>query len=125
MTEVLTSKQFRDMTKPRANKYGAKKVRIDGHTFDSAREARRYADLKQMQDLGFIEALELQPKFPIIIDDKQLYHDNGRKVIVTLDFRYKQDGKVIVEDAKGAKPRDWSLKKTLVQAIYGIKVVEV
>lgn len=126
MIERMTSKQFRDMQgKGRANKYGARKTCIDGHVFDSRREADRYATLKQMQDVGLIESLELQPAFPIIINDKQVYHESGRKLIVKLDFRYRQNGKVVVEDSKGARPRDWSFRKAIVQAIYGIKVVEV
>lgn len=125
VSEHITSKQYRDMNKPRGNKFNAKKVRIDGHTFDSKREGQRYATLKQMQDLGLIESLELQPAFPIIIDDKQVYHENGRKLIVKLDFRYRQNGKTICEDAKGMRPRDWSFRKAIVEAMYGIKVVEV
>ena len=49
----------------RYNKYGAHKTTIDGHTFDSAREAERYCELKVMAKAGVIKHLELQPSFPL------------------------------------------------------------
>lgn len=129
MTETLTAKQFRDMNKPR-NKFNAKKVRIDGHMFASKREGQRYAVLKQMQDAGQISDLELQPVFPLIINDKQVLikskrYRNGRAAKYTADFRYRQDGKVIVEDVKSEATRTEAsaLRIAVAETIYNMKVV--
>lgn len=129
MTETLTAKQFRDMNKPR-NKFNAKKVRIDGHMFASKRESQRYAALKQMQDAGQISDLELQPVFPLIINDKQVLikskrYRNGRAAKYTADFRYRQDGKVIVEDVKSEATRTEAsaLRIAVAETIYNMKVV--
>lgn len=129
--EHMTAKQFlAAQGKPRKNKYGAKKTRIDGHTFDSKREADRYATLKQMQDCGLISDLELQPAFPLIIEDKQVLirskrYKNGRAAKYTADFRYRQDGKVIVEDVKSEASRTEAsaLRMAVAETIYSMKVV--
>ena len=45
------------------NKYNARKVAVDGIAFDSVREARRYKELKLMQQAGKISDLRLQVPF--------------------------------------------------------------
>lgn len=126
--EHMTAKQYRDI-KPRKNKFGAKKARIDGHTFDSIKEAKRYAALKQLEDCGVISDLELQPVFPLIIDDRHVLirskgYPNGRAAKYTADFRYRQDGKVIVEDVKSDPTRKTSaLRIAVAETIYNMKVV--
>ena len=47
-------------------KYGNKKVQVDGITFDSRKEANRYAELKMLEKCGAIKQLELQKKFVLI-----------------------------------------------------------
>ena len=96
------------------NKYGNKKVVVDGYTFDSKKEARRYGELKLMERAGKIKDLELQPKFELIptirTEDETL-----RKVSYIADFKYidLESGKVIVEDVKGFKTDVYLLKKRL------------
>lgn len=48
------------------SKYGAKKVTIDGVTFDSKKEARRFNDLTQLARAGQIVNLRRQVKFVLI-----------------------------------------------------------
>ena len=63
------------------NKYKAVKTTIDGITFDSKREAKRYTELKILEKAGYITHLELQPEYPITI--------NGIKLCKYIaDFRY-------------------------------------
>lgn len=45
------------------NKYGNRKVVIDGIKFDSQKEGNRYCELKLLQRAGEISNLQLQPKF--------------------------------------------------------------
>jgi hypothetical protein len=100
------------------SKYGAVKTEIDGLVFASKREARRYSELKLAERSGDISNLELQPKFPLIV--------NGKKVATYIaDFRYTENGNVVVEDVKGVRTAIYRLKKKMVKALYGIEIVEV
>jgi len=102
------------------NKYRAIKTTIDGITFDSKKEANRYAVLKLMEKTGAISHLELQPEYKIEI--------NGRKICTyRADFRYinksaigvnGQAGAMVVEDVKGMKTPVYRLKKKLVEVCF-------
>lgn len=48
------------------NKYYSKKVTIDGETFDSKKEARRYRELLLLEKAGEITGLERQVPFVLI-----------------------------------------------------------
>lgn len=103
---------------PKKNKYGAIKEEVDGHTFDSKAEARRYRALRLMEQAGEIRALELQPVFPLHVGDTTI----GKYVA---DFTYEDaDGTVIVEDTKGVKTPMYRWKKRHMKAEYGIDVKE-
>ena len=100
------------------SKYGAVPTTLDGLRFASKAEARRYQDLKLMEAAGEIAYLECHPCFPLIV--------NGVKVGTYIaDFMYWQEGRRVVEDVKGVRTQVYALKKKLVQALYGIEVVEV
>jgi len=96
------------------NKYGNKKVRFEGIVFDSKKEARRYADLKLLQQQGLISDLELQKKFDLIPTTR---YEGGslRKITYTCDFFYydKQRKETIVEDVKGIETDIFKLKLRL------------
>lgn len=54
--------------KPKAakrNKFNAQKVEMDGMTFDSKKEHKRYIELKAMQQRGEIFSLEHHTKFEL------------------------------------------------------------
>lgn len=101
------------------NKYGNKKVVVDGHPFDSKREARRYKELKLLERAGKIKDLELQPKFELI-PTVRTEHETLYKVSYYADFRYVEcdSARVIVEDVKGFKTREYILKKKLLLHKY-------
>ena len=126
-----------------SSKYKAVKTTIDGITFDSKKEAKRYTELKLLEKTGMITHLELQPTYDITI--------NGAKICkYKADFRYftvraennepsynskgewqtptmtgQKEGQ-IVEDVKGFKTPIYRLKKKLVEACYpGTQIVEV
>ena len=82
-------------------KYRNQKVEIDGHTFDSKAEGRRYLSLKLLERGNRIEGLELQPSYP-------LYSRTGAKIGKYVgDFKYTELGDsgqplgVVCEDVKG------------------------
>ena len=103
----------------RKSKYGAKKTVVDGITFDSGAEAKRYDELKKLERAGEISGLSLQPAFPIAI--------NGNKVAeYRADFAYFRGSDRVIEDVKGVKTPVYRLKKKLVEALYaGVRIVEV
>jgi hypothetical protein len=107
------------------SKYKNVKTAVDGVTFDSGAEARRYGELKLLERAGAIENLTLQPKFDCVVD--------GTKVCTyRADFSYftrTPSGlgeKRVVEDVKGYKTPVYKLKKRLVEAIYrGVTITEI
>lgn len=103
----------------RRSKYGAVKTVVDGITFDSKAEARRYGELKLLQAAGVIKDLEMQPRYDITINDKFC-------AFYKADFRYIQDGEMVVEDVKGMKTPMYRLKKKLVEALYPhVEIMEI
>lgn len=101
----------------KANKYKAKKCKIDGYTFDSLMEGRRYNELKLLNQSGRIDGIFVHPAFSIFIKEVFIC-----KVI--LDFGYFDNDKLdtVYEDVKGCKTALSSLKKKLVEAQYSITV---
>ena len=117
------------------NKYNARKVAVDGIAFDSVREARRYKELKLMQQAGKISDLRLQVPFELVPalyeHSGEIYTKGKRKgqpkrgkciekaVIYKADFVYTENGCQIVEDAKGVPTKDYIIKRKLFKQIYG------
>lgn len=107
--------------KKTTSKYGNKKTVVDGITFDSKKEAARYAELKLMEKAGVIMSLELQPTFPVYIDGKKVFEYRA-------DFKYwidGKDGRYVIEDVKGVKTDVYRIKKKCVEAQYGITITEI
>lgn len=132
MVEHVSANEARKLiakAKPKGrSKYGAKKTVVDGITFDSMAEAKRYGELKALERGGLIAGLQVHPKFEAVV--------NGIVVCkYTADFSYREGfvswlkpGPVTVEDVKSEgtrRARDWSLKKRLVEAACGITITEV
>lgn len=106
-----------------ANKYKAKKCTVDGITFDSKKEAKRYGELKLLVRAGEISHLELQPDFEVAINGKHIC--NYKADFGYVDVKTKE---VIIEDVKSVATSQIStyrLKKKLVEAIYQIEIKEV
>lgn len=99
-------------------KYGNKITKIDGYKFHSKKEAYYYLYLKSQLTKGFITSLELQPIYPIEF--------HGHRICkVILDFKYKdrKTGEVHHIDVKGYDTAMSKLRRKLVEAQYGFKVV--
>lgn len=113
------------------NKYHAKKINIQGETFDSMAEARRWRDLQWLQRGGVIKGLQRQVKY--ILVPKQ-YDDDckiiEREISYVADFvYYDENGQIVVEDVKGYKKGPayavFVMKRKLMLKVYGIRVQEV
>lgn len=111
------------------SKYHAEKTTVDGVTFASKKEARRYQELRLLERAGAVSGIQLQPEFPLYVWDtvnKTATHI-GKYVA---DFRYvlhSPSGLMadVIEDVKGIKTPVYRLKKKMVEAQYGITVREV
>src|SRR5262245_53963283 len=105
----------------RDNKYGNVPTRVDGRIFHSKKEAARYIELQALQNAGLITDLECQPRFRLEV--------GGVHVCDYLaDFRYMRmddpEFSQMVEDGKGHRTREYELKRRLMLAIHGIKILE-
>ena len=107
-------KNFTD-GKVKKSKYKANKVSIDGHTFDSQKEADYYCQLKLRLhgneingfclQLTFILAPGLKYKADFIVFNK----DNSTEVI----------------DVKGFKTKEYIAKKKVFEDKYNLKITEI
>ena len=115
------------------HKYGNKKIQLDGHIFDSKKEAERYIQLRAMRKQGDISGLELQKK---TLRRKSTVNAKGKpvpgKVVVKersyyADFVYYDERRkeYVVEDVKGFKTDVYKLKRDMMYWIHGIEVREV
>lgn len=106
------------------SKYKNKKVTYDGIEFDSIKEARRYQELKLLLRAGAISDLRLQVPYELIpaqyINSKCV----ERAVKYIADFVYAENGKEVVEDAKGVRTDTYKIKKKLMLYVHGIRLKE-
>lgn len=117
------------------SKYGNRKVVRDGIKFDSEREAARFGELKVLHAMGEIRDLRLQANFTLVEGYKTIEGERIKPMVYRADFTYERatepdcNGTVYwlreVEDAKGAKTKDYLLKKKLMQDKFGITIREV
>lgn len=101
------------------NKYKAKKTVINGITFDSKKEARRYSELKLLERAGKIKDLQLQPEFILLESFKNGDDKTVRSMKYIGDFKYTDEhGNTTIEDTKGVKTEAYRLKKKLFEKKY-------
>ena len=110
-------------------KYNNKKVVLNGITFDSQKEARRYRDLSLLERAGEIKSLELQKAF-ILAESVKFENESRRKSAVkyVADFVYQENGQLVVEDVKSTMTRSlpvYRLKKHLMKSVHGLEIREI
>jgi hypothetical protein len=112
------------VSKQKKSKYRNTKITIDGLQFDSIKEGNYYTQLKLLKKSGGIIDFERQLKFDIHVNSIHIAN-------YFLDFKViYPDGKIEYIDIKGQDKKTkgfiktdvFSLKKKLVEAIYGIKI---
>ena len=98
----------------------------DGIRHDSQKEATRWSFLKLQERLGTIQDLKRQVRFTVI---PAQYDENGklleREVSYIADFCYTINGKLVVEDVKGCKTKEYILKRKMMLFIKDIRIQEV
>lgn len=108
-------------------KYGNRKTVVDGITFASAKEAKRYGELKLLERAGEIADLKLQPRFPLVVNGATVctyvgdfsYHDTFQGAVMAQQ---------VVEDVKSEATRKiatYRLKAKLFAALHGFPIREV
>lgn len=95
----------------RTPKYRNRKTEVDGITFASKAEARRYGELKLLEKAGEIENLILQPRYRLRVEGANVGTYVG-------DFFYLEDGRPVVEDVKGVETAVFRLKAKMFRATY-------
>ena len=107
------------------SKYRNRKVTVDGLTFDSAKEARRWKELCLLERAGTISDLRRQVKYELIPSQRVNGKVAERAVTYAADFVYMEDGQTVVEDAKGVRTKEYIIKRKLMLHVHGIRVREV
>lgn len=120
----------------RRRKYNAVKTEVDGILFDSKKEARRYQALRELEQNGEINDLRRQVKYTIIPEQRlpDVVGPKGgitkgklleRPVTYVADFVYTlPDGGTVVEDCKGYRTTDYTIKRKLMRWVHGIGIKE-
>lgn len=104
------------------SKYGAKKVELDGHKFDSRWEATCYEFLR---DDPRVTIIELQPRY--LLQDKYTTKD-GRKIRAieyVADFLITVEWDVYVVDFKGMTTPVFQIKKKMFEKRYPDEILVV
>lgn len=125
--------------KPKS-KYNSRKVIVNGITFDSSKEGRRYSELLLLEQAGEITDLELQKKFVLIPaqfvtvgykkNNKPITRCAERECTYIADFCYTdKNGEYHVEDVKGYKKSKaydvFVIKRKLMRQVHGLIIEEV
>lgn len=126
-------------------KYKNKTMSVNGLTFQSIKEGKRYMHLLEKQRNGEISSLQTQVKYVLIPSQYEAYERYGKKgqklkdgrrmvereCAYIADFVYVDNatGETVVEDVKGYS-RDgayniFTIKRKLMLYLKGIKVNEV
>lgn len=132
-----------------ASKYKAVRTEVDGITFASKKEARRYGELKLLERAGHVRNIVVQPRFDLYAHDLTVEaklrriraavdgrHDPVKPVKVATyvaDFQYEQRAlsasenerwQKVIEDVKGVRTAVYQLKRKMFEAQYGLPILE-
>ena len=124
------------------NKYGAVKITdpATGYVFDSKHEFYRWCELRILWRTGKITDLKRQVKFELIPAQREasteVYKAGPHKGLpkpgaviekactYVADFTYIENGKLVVEDAKGHKTEAYKIKRKLMLWVHNIRIKE-
>ena len=115
--EHWTVDDYKEYTegKGKKAKYRSYKTSIDGHTFDSQKEADYYCELKNRLKANDIKGFCLQPTFILAAGLKY-----------KADFIvFNNDGSQDIIDVKGFKTKEYIAKKKVFEDKYNLKIKEI
>lgn len=107
---------------------GARRSQLDGESFDSRREMRRWAILCMMAKARppLISDLRRQVRIALHGRDGPILTPTGRQMHYVADFVYRDltTGREVIEDAKGHRTEVYVMKRAILAA-QGVMVEEV
>lgn len=123
-----------------SSKFKNKKVKLNGITFDSVKEAHRYSELALMQKAGEISNLQMQVEFELIPTQREYIpyttktgKERLKSRVIERAVKYKADfvytdknGQKVVEDVKSDATRtpEYIIKRKLMLR-NGIRIKEI
>lgn len=114
------------------SKYGNKKITVNGETFDSQKEYRRWCELKQLERAGAIKNLKRQVKFELLPAQYCGKNCAERALNYIADFTYieplnadRNEFSAVVEDVKGKRTQAYIIKRKLMLYLHGIRIKEI
>lgn len=110
--------RFAELNDVQPSKYGARRITVDGETFDSQREAHRYQELRLLERDGAISHLVRQPRYELQEGFVARYGGRQRPITYIADFAYVENGRRIAEDTKGFKTEVFKIKAKLFRHRY-------
>lgn len=132
---VPVSAPFRqdEKSSTKTGKYRNIKTDADNIRFDSKKEARRFLQLKAMEQNGEISDLRLQVNFTLQEGYTKTDGERVRPIVYKADFTYKkrdENGRYtlyIVEDAKtkGTRTEKYKIKRKLFMEKFQMEISEV
>lgn len=108
-------------------KYQNKRTIIDGITFASKKEAKRYSELKMLERAKVISNLETQKAFELQPKYINKIGQHIRAITYIADFYYYDNEykKWVVEDTKGFRTEVYKIKKKLFEYKYDMVIKEI
>ena len=98
-------------------------------TFDSVKEARRFGELELMKNTGKIRDLRLQVNFTLQEGFTTAAGERVRPIVYRADFVYQEPSptgwRTVVEDVKGVRTKEYSMKRKMMLEKFGVKIQEV
>lgn len=107
-------------------KYNNQRIEINGLRFDSRAEARRYLELRLLEQDGKIANLRRQVSFELVGGVRLLGSKRATPALrYVADFAYDDaDGRPVVEDVKGVITAVYRIKRHLMKAKFNIDILE-
>lgn len=98
-------------------------------TFDSEKEARRFGELRMRLQFGDIRDLKLQVNFTLQEGFTTAEGKRVRPIVYRADFTYQErtpsGWRTVVEDVKGVRTKEYSMKRKMMLEKFGVDIREV
>ena len=118
--------RFRKPMKHTVLKYRNKPTSVGAETYRSKREAKRHQELLLLERAGQIAGVVREVPFELIPKQRRPDGKVERACTYFADFLYSTaDGRLVCEDAKGVRTKEYVIKRKLMLKVHGIAVVEV
>lgn len=104
-------------------KYRNVKTTFGGLTFDSKREAARWAELTMLERAGQISMLRRQVRYELAPSVKFAGKVRAQPPLrLIVDFEYLENGEKVIEDVKGMVTTAFTIKRHLMKSVHGLEV---